>query len=297
MGEKATATSTSNVFCCAVCNDTFNSNKALIRHKTLHAKEKRTFNCNTCPKLFTEHREFVLHEITHLHHTSKHKCVECGVEKRYMEYKIHVLTHYEQPKQSCDVCGVLLTYDKMKEHTKVHSGFNTRFVCDICGKTLSTGKREMHMAIHRRGPKRYPCDYCDKVYKCKHDRDCHVNIHTGELSEICDICGFVCHNPKNMNRHKRKHKIIENRFECDYCQKIIFNKTSLVLHIRNHMLGFRCKCRNCSFSAPTRSALKRHKKLTHYFCKICRDGFHSSTQLARHVKSTNHQELMMENDE
>lgn len=48
---------------------------------------------------------------------------------------------------------------------------------------------------------------------------------------ICSTCGKFT---TNIYTHKRVHDDIHPTFECDYCQKIVTNKYSLIQHFKIH---------------------------------------------------------------
>ncbi|ESN90835.1 hypothetical protein HELRODRAFT_128327, partial [Helobdella robusta] len=51
----------------------------------------------------------------------------------------------------------------------------------------------------------FKCDICSKVFRRKNGLEIHKNQHTGRKPCVCDVCGFSCNDPSNLNKHKKRH--------------------------------------------------------------------------------------------
>jgi KRAB domain-containing zinc finger protein len=75
-------------------------------------------------------------------------------------------------------------------------------------------------------------------------------------STICDICEKPLSSIRNMLRHRKTHRSVEERsFKCTVCYKIMVNEFSLKNHMRTHDSSKSHVCDVCGMAFVTNSGL------------------------------------------
>ena len=82
------------------------------------------------------------------------------------------------------------------------------------------------------GP-RYKCNICGMLLKSKECLSLHINAkHTQKQAYPCNVCGKVFYAPSSRFCHiRRVHASTEQKFHCDYCDKIF----TFHYELRNHL--------------------------------------------------------------
>lgn len=101
---------------------------------------------------------------------------------------------------------------------------------------------------------------------------------------ICNFCGNVYHNRRDMRSHLRSHNQ-QKRFQCLSCDKAFRYQHHLVNHSRIHTQVSPFQCDKCSASFRQKYALTLHKrKHSKNFleCERCKSQFVMQSQLRKH---------------
>ncbi|XP_066558306.1 zinc finger protein 335 isoform X2 [Amia ocellicauda] len=179
---------------CDECDYTSVYKKDVIRHSTVHNKDKKKktdllslgfsqipkitqYPCPVCNRVYPMQKRLTQHMKTHS--TEKpHMCDKCGksFKKRYT-FKMHLLTH-------------------------IQSYGNSRFKCEFCEYTCDNKKLLLNHQLSHTSDKPFKCDYC-KYSTTKEDfLVSHMAIkHTGEKPFSCELCHFMTKHKKNLRLH------------------------------------------------------------------------------------------------
>ena len=167
--------------------------------------------------------------------------------------------------------------------------------------------------VGKDGCSHFGCDKCSKTFSNIGDLKKHEkSVHYGEKRE-CEVCGVKFSRHDNLQEHmKLFHSEDCHEYECDRCMSSFTKKSNLV---RPRKVSHTCKscldvfctlnqlqvhmktghpkytCDHCARSFQDRANMKRHTDGTHdengswrKYCKICKIGFCSYLDLARHNK-------------
>ena len=155
-------------FQCDICKMNLSSNACLKTHKAKHSNLK-PFKCEKCSKSFPYSSSLKYHMQTH--EDKKYVCQFCGQRFTFsFNYTRHIEQNHGKPeeKMMCDICGMLFTKRRIKDHMAVHG--EASLLCDLCGKKfkLSSQVRRHKNQVHRKETVKYECSVCLEVF---HERD------------------------------------------------------------------------------------------------------------------------------
>ena len=283
--------------------------------KTPESKIRKELFCSVCGISFRKKSEKWInahyldqHEIKKLHH-----CSICGFGFTYITNlgkhlrNVHkIYGDIQKPKSRCDFCNKLFA-DKgnLTEHMLVHIG-NSQYsirTCKICGKKFpNRSALRRHMNSHlseeelRAGlthkEKAYPwaCKYCEKRFTHRFRMKEHVaNMHTGDKSNVCSVCGKSYYLPYELKRHMFIHtgENIE-KTSCPICDAKFTRPFTLNRHMKKHSEEpSRFECTICHKTFSRLWTLQRHE-MTHngtepFLCAICGDKFIFKILLTEHM--------------
>lgn len=103
---------------------------------------------------------------------------------------------------------------------------------------------------------------------------------------ICNFCGNVYHNRRDMRSHLRSHNY-QKKYQCNFegCNKAFRYQHHLVNHERTHTQSSPFQCDQCSSSFRQKYALTLHqRKHSKMFleCSRCKSQFVMQSQLNKH---------------
>ena len=163
------------------------------------------------------------------------------------------------------------------------------FVCGECGREMSSAANlEAHLRLHS-GERPFQCEDCPKAFVARHVLNKHVNrFHRGrEIPKpvkkvfVCDFCERILCDKASLIHHVRKHTG-EKPFGCEECGKRFFSKGEHTKHLRNPRAHDRTKCPQCDRTFATADGLTRHVFNYHEPPKPCEKcGACFSTKLDR----------------
>ncbi|XP_037876911.1 zinc finger protein 235 isoform X1 [Bombyx mori] len=254
-------------FKCNLCEKSFNTKKAVVRHIVSHTNE-RPFVCNICGRTYKTSGEILRHK--RIHKSAELICsYECGYRTSYRgALKTHEKTH--QPSQynyKCETCGkgfqVLTMY---KQHQNVHEGLKP-FVCSMCGVAFHMDRYlKAHLQnVHNKSTngKCFICIHCclplDSLLELKMHK---IEKHGLRTTCLCDVCGKVFKNTERLKNHKTTHSKLKP-YTCGVCNKTFAKKFHLKVHENTHTGERKHSCGVCGQSFVQRSSLLRHNKRRH----------------------------------
>lgn len=167
-----------------------------------------------------------------------------------------------KPKQTCKVCGKLLSsLSSYYVHMKLHSG-NKPYQCTVCDAAFCRKPYlEVHMRTHT-GEKPFECNQCLKRFTQKSSLNTHKRVHTGERPYSCDICEKRFAVKSYVTAHRWSH-VGAHPLSCQDCQKTFSSKHQFAMHIRTHSRGRNHECSVCGRTFVRDSYLIRHLNKAH----------------------------------
>lgn len=112
--------------------------------------------------------------------------------------------------------------------------------------------------------KGHQCVECSRVFTRKNDLERHMKIHTGEKDYICPDCGRNFRMKSTLKHHMQTHSDNPPEYQCTVCQKSLYDRKSLVVHMRIHTGEQPHKCRYCDLHFRTIAMQRTHEKKCSY---------------------------------
>lgn len=208
---------TENIFPCTIgqCGQVYNSPEDLENHK----EDRHTTTCTICNKEYKTNLNLRIHrKRRHLNpHFPCSQCTRVFINKD--SYERHVKQKHEtDPKEIrgkiCDTCGkVFTTCSNFKKHfNEVHVGIKN-VKCDFCDKKfVDKHRKKQHIKFTHMKYRPYKCEYCPKAFSGKEKLEDHIRVHTGEKPFICSICSRAYHQARSLQLHQQTtHNIVPEK--------------------------------------------------------------------------------------
>jgi len=225
------------LFTCDICHKNYKSEALLKTHSNrVHCKAEIT--CPYCQREFKQKHHLKDHVRSVHEGIRPYKCSYC--EKSFglpKTLRVHLMGHTNERPYQCDICEKTFRQKaELNRHIRNHSA-DIQFRCPICsqGKT-SQEELDEHLTRHnnREGYqcskcgrkftklchlknhddavhlklRPFKCDYnnCGKAFAARKTLQIHQLTHSGDCSNICNVCHkeFSC--KANLLRHFYMHK-------------------------------------------------------------------------------------------
>ncbi|XP_044743349.1 zinc finger protein 84-like [Chrysoperla carnea] len=222
---------------CDTCNRQFKDIYKLQRHKFTHSS--RSHHCQRCDKSFKDKWSLKKHnQEMHSLIEKNAACHVCGKSILKKNLSIHMQTHKERDKISCEIC--LKTFfhrQSLENHIKyIHENQapERNYLCNVCGRAVrSQAELSRHLLIHTK-ERPYACNHCDKTYRRSEALKMHVSrAHLDERNFVCTFCSQAFYDKKILLNHVRRHTG-ERPFKCNICDKAFIQKVALRIHMQVH---------------------------------------------------------------
>lgn len=243
--------------------------------------------CPLCPKTLSQRRILKLHIRSHVGR-NLHRCSICnkGFAKG-SNLNRHMLLHrnmcsededriiknaFSDGRYSCPYCTkILIDRQTFRLHIRLH--ISKLFMrCDVCNQAFEDkAKLEEHMTTHGN---QFSCNKCGDTFETYHERTLHMStahstedsaqISDEDFNDGTDNKGGDDINDKYDNDDDEdkqlveRSKLVDGRYECEFCKKTLANRTTLKYHIRLHIQKKLLKCAICGQGFSKKSHLKRH---------------------------------------
>ncbi|XP_053979950.1 zinc finger protein 417-like [Hylaeus volcanicus] len=209
-----------NRYYCVKCYRGFISKDDLEEHMK-HHENITLYHCHLCPMKYR-----YLYSIK-AHHVRVHSTVEPkSIHNKACPSRIR---SYEC--QVCDKVYSMSTY--LKAHKRIAHGIGKNiYVCKICHRKYLL-KDNFRNHLCRPINARVTCPQCNKSCANKTCLEIHMQAHTGERPNKCNICSKMYTTLDSLRVHKLAHKRVKP-YECDLCGKTFARRSTLMDHRRRH---------------------------------------------------------------
>lgn len=220
-------------FPCLMCDRTFGSKKALIRHKGWHTR------CHTSRK----------------EQPPPADSPPETAEKNVVE---------EQALSKCRTCNVCFkvysSSSTLSRHKRLHKRKilpSIKSVRTPLPVAIDSNEEAGHEGLH-------VCQYCTKAFRIRKHLVDHERVHTGERPFSCNQCPLSFSRRAILWRHKKTH-LGFRPYSCALCSKSFLMNFQLTQHIaKSHMPPKDVyACHRCDKTYCTILALRKHEHLVH----------------------------------
>ena len=104
-------------------------------------------------------------------------------------------------------------------------------ICDECNSEFTNVtdlNTHQHDCLHE--TRCFPCTKCDTFWNSALTVKLHYNETHNEAIEVCGICGNVLSNSQALKAHFDQWHLGCDKFTCDFCDKVFYNRGSLENH-------------------------------------------------------------------
>lgn len=293
----------SNIYTCQYCKKIYRDKQQLKKHierdhEMIEDHEKtENHTCKRCGQCFSTQNDLFVHQKKHS--KGDYICKLCQAYFATLEAFVdHKKTSHDEKKaHCCEFCGQFfdysgaLRYHKNRAHLK-----GMRTFCQICDQGFrfkSTLAR--HMATH--STLQFDCKLCNKTFKKRdrlldHIKSQHpgTDEDTNEEDEIkkleCDYCDKICYNKQSYSVH-----VWENHegSVCIYCDTRLESAQELEEHLEaKHRDISDFSCRYCGKCYPELNILESHldmHRVRFHQCEICHKRFSDASRLKIHMNT------------
>lgn len=296
---------------CNICENSFLKSSELRLHlkkahdrpfKKYKGRQNKKWICYLCnPKNDTFQRELPLIEHLQTVHDVKYKCSVC---KELFTHNLKLTRHYkdshpdvENPYECKECQKTFRGGNSLNEHISlVHKGIQKEkpHLCQTCGKSFTiASKLEKHVKIVH--DKIQPqCPQCDEKFKSFSTLYSHIAfIHKGKTFD-CKICDAkFLSSQSGLRRHMNEQHgdIPRERFKCEKCEKVFFNKSVLKKHVEKIHEGkvFTYQCLICQEIFTSEKSMRSHNRYDHEGkkldeCPTCKKKFKGKHNLRKHIE-------------
>ena len=187
-----------------------------------------------------------------------------------------------------------------------------QYLCKICKlEVRSVNTLRRHQRLHEQGGHLFSCHYCPYTSLDKSSLIRHLRTHNGERPYQCTICKYAFTTKANCERHVRKRHKLHNRTDYKQRMQTTGKGTGFTTTVRHppqnspaSMVSIphqyyeppagETTCKYCSVDFKFNRLLRQHLRTMcnnnfakkPFACAVCKLGFTSRNNCARHVLKT-----------
>ncbi|XP_070497893.1 zinc finger protein 60-like [Chironomus tepperi] len=255
-----------DLFNCEICNLKFFRSNILKKHmKKKHPDGQiEQFECDYDGKIFKTKKEFYNHMTCHL------PLVECQICHKMLKYRSindHMKeVHATDKKFHCKVCDKQFkSIQLLSSHEKIQ---NKKYKCEICNKIVSSKNQlNQHKKYYHENPESFECEICGKKFCQKSNLKSHQKNHTkNRLKSLkCQRCDYATDDKRSFKFHLQFHEkqdkkfaAMKNPLKCEKCPTFCKNKMALYDHMRAVHPKESFQCDLCAKFIKVKSSLRIH---------------------------------------
>jgi len=312
-------------YLCDKCDFTTNTNQKMTKHKE-RVHEGLTYPCEFCGFVATFKVSLIKH-IRRKHGNERHACYQCSyVGKSPDSLKHHIRINHDGVRFPCPDCEYEATrkYNLYDHSRKVHkkeldkSCFNTPVVPEIPVKKIFYQEEKKPKFLAQK-EETFPeqkykvpssslqCNLENKFAsgefnKCAEDTKTNPLNEEGNIFDDTNASQQISEHISDGSMPKQEMKVEEietkkkrketksDLFRCEFCQKVLYDEQTLVVHSRVHTGEKPFSCELCGNNYASNKSLKNHSK-THedgyqgtkkHPCEICGKVFDKAIRLKDH---------------
>lgn len=272
-----------NIYRCRFCGKCLRANSLLDSHERTH-REERPYKCAQCEKSFHHNHLLQKHEKIHLKELDRKspKRRMKSVRAKSSSSEPGKVSTTEKPLKS-PVGRKIITRSFLLAQRQRMGVDKKTYKCQYCGKCLSAQSSLVkHERLHKE-EKHYQCRECGEKFSQKHRFDRHLQSHTRRKlyehikkvrqlklkrslsarktarTESKPSKGPIVTRNSCVARHM-KIPTEDKPYKCQYCEKCMQTKSSLVNHEKIHKDKKPYKCLECGKSFFQKNHLGCHKR-------------------------------------
>ncbi|XP_066254728.1 zinc finger protein 878-like isoform X39 [Euwallacea similis] len=255
-------------FECTECNLRYKDEDSYLRHKKRRHEPKLQIEsvlCHSCGAVFKSDRALERHALNaHSNEVEDNEHLKCDLCEKSFEdraaLRVHLREHPDDRVRKCQVCEeVFFSLHKYRYHVRIKHELDTYYFCQVCKKLFPSATRlKVHEKTHDEDHERIEteCPICQKWVKyLKSHMD---NVHSTEMSTVCEVCGKGFKKGWDFKKHLEKHSE-EEKFKCSKCEVVLNSDAKLKKHEKTHAKLVCSKCGKRFFKGSTfEKHLKQH---------------------------------------
>ena len=257
---------------CFFCHEIINGIPEFRLHKKSCQVKEVKCPAKGCSKTFMSKSGFNTH-MNYIHgiiKTSKYTCITCrtNYQMTAIEFQEHIKkcqqnNEYSQQEIQCDICKIMCNNETYVSHKMSHDTKNLIKTIDGNGRTLFRKKEKSNL-----------CDICGLIFaNSRNIRKHKLNVHLVDfdgLLFICDLCSVKKPTKRLLYKHMKSVHIVKST-PCEICGKVyrtreLWQKHSLIHNDlkKNHV------CIYCPHQPRflCKSALQKHYRGSHGECAL-----------------------------
>ncbi|XP_077180916.1 uncharacterized protein LOC143831643 isoform X2 [Paroedura picta] len=274
-------------FKCQFCGRCMRAKALLVDHERSHREERR-YKCSHCNKSFYQKHPFEKHKALHLRRQQDGRSPKRTKRpsKDGSPSGPGNFHRAEDPSES-PAGRKIITRSFHRPRCPSSPAVSKAYECQYCGKHLSARSSLVnHERLHR-GEKPYKCQDCGERFYRKHHLGRHLLTHTSgkplkhsqnggrqKGKSSLPVLGGIQTGQRRSKASIRDRIVTRNArfagqpairteerlYKCQFCEKVLRTKNSLLIHERSHRGAGRYACPDCGKEFSQKNYLSCHRR-------------------------------------